>query len=145
MNGPSVLRSRSVRAARPPLLGACLALLLGAGLPLATACASAGGGGAGEPAGPVHVEVTNNSTETIVVYAIYGSQSTRLGELSGLGSATLRLPPLLDRGGIRIRFVIDAIGSAQTSYRSQELFLSPGDVVVIRVQPNLRQTSVFVR
>lgn len=121
-------------------------LRLGAALTLLTACASAGGSGAGEPPeGPSRVEVTNNSTENLVVYAIYGGQRSRVGEVTGLGSETFRLPPLLDRGGGRLRFLIDPIGSAQNEYRSRELFLSTGDLVVIRVQPNLSQTTVSVR
>lgn len=121
------------------------ALLLGALPALSTSCATAGGGAAGDPReGAVSVEVTNNATERLVVYAIYGGQRTRVGDVTALGSATFRLPPSLEGGAARVRFVLDAIGSTD-GYRSEELFLSPGDAVIIRVQPNLRQTTVFVR
>lgn len=112
---------------------------------IALGCATGGGAPAGEaPAGPVRVEVANNSTHNVVVYAIYRGQRSRVGEVTPLGSGSFQLPPGLDVGGAGVRFLVDAIGSTER-YVSQELFLSRGDAVAIRVQPSLRQTSVSVR
>lgn len=117
-----------------------------AGLALLAGCAS---GGVPDPEAdmrestPVRVEVENHNTSNVVVYAVYGGQRHRMGEITALGDGVLRLPPSIP-DGVRVRFQLDPIGPA-TRFLSQDFFIDRGDVVVIRVQPNIRQSTVSIR
>lgn len=111
---------------------------------LAGGCASAAGPGVDPRVGdPVEVEVQNRGTYEVIVYARYGGQSHRLGEVAPLGDGRLSLPPAIPVG-VRVRFQVRTIGPS-TGFESQEFFLDAGDVVLIRVQPNIRQTTVSIR
>ena len=119
-------------------------LLAIACLGLAAGCASAGPSEDNGPRpDPVRLEVENRATYNVVVYALYGGQQHRIGEATALGDQRMTLPRAIP-DGVRVRFQLDPIGPP-TEFLSQDFFLDGGDVVSIRIQPNIRQSTVSIR
>lgn len=93
--------------------------------------------------GTTVVEVDNGNFADVTVYALSTGQYYRLGEVSGHGRATLRLPRQLDT--VRdLRLVADPIGS-RVSYFSDAVLFEPGDRLVLSVGPTMNLSTVSVR
>jgi len=108
------------------------------------ACASAGQSEEmGAVDAPIRVEIDNRNTYNVIVYARYHGQSHRLGEATALDQETLSFGGGIP-AGVPVSFQVRAIGPS-TRFQSQEFFLDAGDVVLIRVLPNIRQSTVSVR
>lgn len=122
------------------------ALLAIAALTLTGAAACASGGQSEGMAGgdaPIRVEVDNRNTYNVIVYARFRGQSHRLGEVTALGEQALSTGTLVP-AGVPVSFQVRPIGPS-TRFQSQEFFLDGGDVVFIRVLPNIRQSTVSIR
>lgn len=121
------------------------ALLAIAALTLTGAAACASGGQPEDTVGdaPIRVEVDNRNTYNVIVYARYRGQSHRLGEVTALGEQTLSSGGPIP-AGVPVSFQVRPIGPS-TRFQSQDFFLDGGDVVLIRVLPNIRQSTVSVR
>jgi hypothetical protein len=89
------------------------------------------------------VVVENQNYLDVVVFAFRDLSSTRLGSVSGLSSATLRIPGHLVVLG-EIRLLVDPIGSP-VAYLTDEIMVSPGDVITLRVASVVRMSSWSVR
>jgi hypothetical protein len=55
--------------------------------------------------------------------------------VSGHSTATFELPRTMVNPGVPIRFQADPVGSNNTPF-SQEIGISPGDTVVLRIPPS---------
>jgi hypothetical protein len=119
---------------------------------LLTAGVACAGGGAEEEAGvepagePVRVEVTNNFSLPMEIYAINSGTTHRMGTVHPGMSGRFTLPPTLISSGGAVEF--QAMPSAEDRtrvFRSDELLLSPGKVVDFRITPQLFNSTVQVR
>ncbi|HKP28138.1 MAG TPA: hypothetical protein VJU15_02005 [Gemmatimonadales bacterium] len=88
-----------------------------------------------DPMAPAYVEVQNQGFLDMTVYALRSGQRIRLGQVSGNSTATFELPRTVVNPGLPIRFQADPIGGNRTPF-SQEISVSPGDTVVLRIPPN---------
>lgn len=91
----------------------------------------------------IPVEVDNHNYLDIVVFALQGEATTRLGSVSGLSSSSLNVPGQLVVLG-RIRLLVDPVGSRE-AYLTEDIMVNPGDVVVLQVGSAIRQSSWSVR
>lgn len=89
-------------------------------------------------AGPAPADATlvvdNQSTMEMTVYASRGAQRVRLGQAGALQTTTLRIPSDLVSGQ-DLRFIADPLGSRRNPI-SQEIAVSPGDTIEIRIPPS---------
>lgn len=129
-----------MRRARRLLAIAVLALI---GISCASAMESDDVDFGDAPVRPIRVEVDNRNTYNVVVFARYRGQSRRLGEATALDQQILAVHTPIP-AGVPVTFQLRAIGPS-TRFQSQEFFLEGGDVVLIRVQPNIRQSTVSIR
>ena len=88
-----------------------------------------------DPMAPAFVEVQNQGFYDMTVYVIRSGQRVRLGQVSGNSTATFELPRTMVNPGLPIRFQADPIGGNRTPF-SQEIGVSPGDTVVLRIPPS---------
>lgn len=89
------------------------------------------------------VLVENHNWLEMVVYALRGADRIRLGNVSTGGSAEFRLPRGFTTGS-NITLVADPIGS-RTLFRSEPLAVAPGRLLRLRIENNIRQSSVSMR
>lgn len=95
-------------------------------------------------AGPVMVEVRNNNWADVVVYAISGSQTVRIGDVTTGRTARFRVPAGIDPTVRDFRIRIDPIGP-RTNFLSQFISVGPGQTVFVTVENDLTLTSYVVR
>ena len=88
-----------------------------------------------DPMAPAYVEVQNQGFLDMTIYVIRSGQRVRLGQVSGNSTATFELPRTVVNPGLPIRFQADPIGGNRTPF-SQEIGVSPGDTVVLRIPPS---------
>lgn len=122
-------------------------LLAAAGMILLlVACASSRGVQVGSQAvdRAVQVQVRNDNTSDMDVYAMSGGQFTRLGTVTAMTSDTLSLPATAVRRGPDLRLLADPIGGFG-AYLSDPVLVSTGDVIVMRIAASLAQSSVITR
>lgn len=91
----------------------------------------------------IPVEVDNHNYLDIVVFAMQGEATNRLGSVTGLSSRSLTVPGQLVVAG-RIRLLVDPVGSRE-AYLTEDIMVNPGDVVVLQVGSVIRQSSWSVR
>ena len=90
--------------------------------------------------GAVKVEVVNDNTSDVVVYAIAGGTSTRLGMVTAKTTQTLTLSPqIASRSDVRI--LVDPIGGFG-AYFSDPLLVSPDHEIRVTVAPVLDMSNV---
>lgn len=109
---------------------------------LVAGCASAEERRAAASAGPVSVEVTNHNYLDANVYAVGSSQTIRLGTVTTNSTQTFEVPRGLPLSG-GLRFLVDPIGSRE-AYLSDDVLVSPGDVVSLLIQSSLGLSSTSV-
>ena len=101
-----------------------------------TACASSRGDGPYDEAEePTILEVENQSTFQMNIYLVRESgERRRLGEARSLTTTRFTIPSTLIFGITPLRFQADPVGSNRTPI-SQEINVSPGDIVVLTIPP----------
>jgi hypothetical protein len=99
------------------------------------ACAGRSAGTSASPDSEAMLQVENRSFSDMVIYAIDGSQRTRLGTATGNSTKTFRLPQYLVRTGGPLRFQADPIGGNRTPI-SEEMTVQPGDIVTLTIPPS---------
>ncbi|MGH7563970.1 MAG: hypothetical protein ACREK5_06070 [Gemmatimonadota bacterium] len=109
-------------------------------LAVAVACASAEERRAAT--GPVSVQVTNHNYLDVNIYTVAGSTTDRLGTVTTNSEVTFELPRYLPLSG-GVRFLVDPIGSSD-AYLSDDVLVSPGDVIQLVVQSRLGLSSAVV-
>ncbi|MDQ6871057.1 MAG: hypothetical protein M3037_03485 [Gemmatimonadota bacterium] len=101
----------------------------------AAACSTVGrGSGGNDPSQPTVVEVDNQGFQDMDVYAVRSGQRWRLGLATGSSKTKLTIPPTMVSGLTPLRFIADPIGGRRASV-SQEITVSPGDIVVMTIPP----------
>jgi len=90
------------------------------------------------------LQVQNDNTADVDVYAMSGGQVTRLGTVTGLSSDTLQIPATAVTRGTELRLLADPIG-AYGAYLSDPILASTGDVLVLRVASQLALSTVVTR
>ena len=113
------------------LVSASIALAFVAG---ATACSKQPAAPV-DPMAPAYVEVQNQAFYDMTIYVVRSGQRIRLGQVSGNSTATFELPRTVVTPGLPIRVQADPIGGNKTPF-SQEIGVSPGDTVVLRIPPS---------
>jgi len=106
-------------------------LLIAAGL---LACAGRTSESDTDPTSPAMLQVENRGFADMVVYAISGSQRTRLGLATGNSTKAFPIPNTLLRGAATLRFLADPIGGNRTPI-SEEMAVQPGDIVTLTIPP----------
>ncbi|MGH7557517.1 MAG: hypothetical protein ACREMD_07020 [Gemmatimonadota bacterium] len=92
--------------------------------------------------GPISVQVTNHNFLDMNVYAVAGSQTIRLGTVRTNAEQMFEVPPGLPVTG-GLRFLVDPIGSSD-AYLSDDVLVSPGDIVDLVIQSSLGLSSTVV-
>jgi hypothetical protein len=111
---------------------ACLGFML-----VTAAC---GGGRQPEAAAPREAGTATLTVENLgfadaTIYALGPTGNRiRVGDVNGNSTRHLELASYLVRGGESLRFVADPIGSPRGPV-TDELFVAPGDTVVLRIPP----------
>lgn len=109
----------------------------------ASSQSNASGRGAIAPQNVITVEVENNNPSQMTLHAVYGGQSTRIGQVRGLDRTTIRLDGSLYPSG-EITILGDPIG--QTGQASTgRLIARPGQKIVFRIATNLSQSTASVQ
>lgn len=94
----------------------------------------------------VSVSVTSHHFLDVVVYANRNGSWQRLGTVTGLGSASLDVPPGLVSPPGQFRLRVHPIGASERrDYVSEVIIANPGDVIELTVASNLRMSSWFLR
>lgn len=95
------------------------------------------------PTGPVSVEVTNHNVLDVNVFAVGGSQTTRLGTVSTNATRTFEISRgLYVASGLRL--LVDPVGSLEGTL-TDEVQVFPGDTVTLTVMPILSASTTSVR
>ena len=88
-----------------------------------------------EPVPATHLQVQNRAYLDMTIYAYRSTQRTRLGLATGNNTTTFTIPSTLIFGTTPLRFQADPIGGTRAPI-SQEIMVSPGDVVVLTIPPS---------
>jgi hypothetical protein len=114
---------------------------------LAAACAHGGAKnttGKPEPESrQIDVAVENENWNTIVVYAVSGGLSIRMGDVPTGARAALKTPVGMDPTGTDFRLLVDPIGSTQR-YLTPRLTVNLGDIIHLRVRNAIGTTSYWI-
>lgn len=87
-----------------------------------------------DPDTPTVLVVENQAFPDMTIYVLEGSRRVRLGTVIGNTTTRFTLPRYLVRSLTPLRFQADPIGSSRAPV-SDELTVSPGDEVVLRIPP----------
>jgi hypothetical protein len=98
------------------------------------ACAGRSSESDAKPTSPAVLQVENRGFADMVIYAISGSQRTRLGIATGNSTKTFTIPNTLFRGTGALRFLADPIGGDRTPI-SEEMAVQPGDILTLTIPP----------
>lgn len=114
-----------------------------AGLTMGTAaCATHHGSGAAEPPERVAVTVKNANWMDMDVFAVRGGTRARVGSVTGLTTATFRVPANFAPDGV-LQFMVDPIGS-DAAYVTEKIVVSPGQRVELTIGSVLRMSTFAV-
>jgi hypothetical protein len=115
-------------------------------LVIGAACAHHGGGTTDPVAmrpGAVYLNVTNNSSLPMVVYAVGSGVSYRLGTVSpGISSRYTFPPSMIGNGPLEVQARPSGGGDL---IRSGQLLLSPGQVVDFKIEDSQVNSTTTVR
>ena len=115
-------------------------LALTGALVLLAACAPAARKGmAPAPSRDVYVTVENQNWLDVSIYALRGSSRMRIGQVTGNGSASLRVPAGVIVAG-QIRLMADAIGSNER-FVTDVITVNPDQRVQLTRAPAMRMSS----
>lgn len=82
------------------------------------------------------LKVDNQSSSDMTIYALRSGQRIRLGLATGLKVSTFTIPSSLIFGATPLKFLADPIGANRLPV-SDEITVSPGDVVTLTIPPVL--------
>lgn len=121
-----------------------LLLALAASL-LAPACGQRTGGGPAPSPGdsPVRVEVTNDFALPVEIYVVGSGINYRVGMVHPGMSGSFQIPPAMVGNG-SVEFQARPANSGNP-YRSGQLLLAPGRVVVLRVAAQLFNSTTSIQ
>lgn len=102
---------------------------------LGTAACTGKGTDAPRPQQQSFVAVDNQAWLDVDVYAVSGSQRSRLGTVTAHGTHTFRLPVTVVGSGRELQFLIDPVGSTVQG-TSWNVYVSPGQQVRLTVPPS---------
>ena len=94
------------------------------------------------PPEPVVVLVNNSNYLDVDVFAVRGTSRARVGSVTGLSSATFRVPAHYALDG-HLQLLVDPIGSNAT-YLTDKIAVGPGQQVELTVAAILRMSSYSV-
>ena len=86
----------------------------------------------------INIEVTNLAFEDATLYATWRGGRRRLGIVTGAQTANFMIPWDWNE---ELRIEIDLLASARCTTRP--ILVSPGDVVLLEIQPELRTCGLF--
>jgi hypothetical protein len=92
----------------------------------------------------IRVEVRNDNFLDVTVYVLPDGVSHRIGDVTGSSSATLDVPARLILAATSVRLLVNPIGSPQT-YLSEEILVTPGDLIRLHVASRIQMSSWSVR
>ena len=107
---------------------------LGLGVSLA-ACAHRAPAATAGPNAATFVDVDNQGWIDMDVYAISHGQRVRLGTAIGAKQTRFKIPSYLIATLTPLRFLADPIGGRRSPV-SEEITVSPGDVIKLTIPPN---------
>jgi hypothetical protein len=96
------------------------------------ACAGRSPEATAKPDSETILQVENRDFSDMVIYALNGTQRTRLGTATGNSTKSFVLPQYLVRSGGTLRFQADPIGGNRAPI-SEEMSVQPGDVVTLTI------------
>jgi hypothetical protein len=108
----------------------------------AGACATNHGSGAAQPPERVLLTVKNTNWMDMDVFAVRGGTRARVGSVTGLTTATLRVPLNFAPDGV-LQFMVDPIGS-DGAYVTEKITVSPGQRVELTIGTVLRMSTYAV-
>ena len=91
----------------------------------------------------IQVTVENRHFNDVRVYAVAGTRSWKLGNVTGMTEDTFVVPRFLTVTNEPLRIVAYPIGTASV-VRSHDVLVSPGDEVVYRVESRLPLSNIRV-
>jgi len=83
---------------------------------------------------PTFLRVENQALSDATVYVWQSSARLRLGRVSGLSTATMRIPSSQIFGPTPLRFQLDFLAGPRTPL-TEQITVVPGDTVVLQVPP----------
>jgi hypothetical protein len=95
-------------------------------------------------AGPVDVNVTNNSQSAMEIFVVGNGTSHRMGTVAPGVPRRFELPPGIVAAGGHVQFLAQASG-AGPRVQSDEVVVAPGDVVDFEITTNLVGSRATVR
>ena len=101
---------------------------------VAAACGRRGPATDVAPDAPTTLVVDNQAFPDMTIYVVEGARRVRLGMAGGHAQTRFILPKYLVRALTSLRFQADPIGGAVSPY-SEEITVSPGDEIVLRIPP----------
>lgn len=81
------------------------------------------------------LRVENDAFNDMRIYVWHGAQRLRVGVANGKSVSRFPLPKSVVYGAVSLRFEADPIGGRGRSV-SEEITVSPGEEVVLRIPPN---------
>jgi len=108
----------------------------------AAACATNHASGAVPPRERTMVTVKNSNWMDVDVFAVRGTTRVRVGTVTGLSTATFRVPTEYAPDG-NLQLLVDPIGSDAT-YLTEKISVSPGQRVELTVTSVIRMSSFSV-
>jgi hypothetical protein len=118
-----------------------LQLIVAALLLTTSACAHSGGNEAAPSAGSVEVRVTNQNALPMEVYASGSGINHRMGTVHPGMDGSFTIPQNLVGNG-SVQFVARPSGGGGQPYRSGEVMLAPGSLIVFEIAPQLFNSTV---
>jgi hypothetical protein len=122
--------------ARTSIFAALAGLMMGT-----SACATHHASGTAQPE-RVAVTVKNTNWMDMDVFAVRGGTRARVGSVTGLTTATFRVPANFAPDGI-LQFMVDPIGS-DAAYVTDKIVVSPGQRVELTIGSVLRMSTFAV-
>jgi hypothetical protein len=122
--------------ARLSICATLAGLVIGAG-----ACATNHGSGAAQPE-RVAITVKNTNWMDMDVFAVRGDTRARIGSVTGLTTATFRVPANFAPDGV-LQFMVDPVGS-NAPYVTDKITVSPGQRVELTIGSVLRMSNFAV-
>lgn len=117
--------------------------LIGALMLMAACAPMAKNGTVIAPSPAVYLTVDNQNYLDASIYAVRGASRLRLGQVSGNGSAQLKIPANAIVGG-QVRLMADAIGSNER-FVTDYISVDPDQRVQLILAPAMRMSSYAIR
>ena len=122
--------------ARPTIFAAIAGLMMGAG-----GCVTHQASTAAQPE-RVAITVKNTNWMDMDVFAVRGGTRARVGSVTGLTTATFRVPANFAPDGV-LQFMVDPVGGEAT-FVTDKIVVSPGQHVELTIASVLRMSTFAV-